>query len=256
LFTAGSYTRLATSATFSVTATAPSVTQTTLGVTPTSVPAGSSVTAIWSGIAAPASTDWIGLYAPGAAAGTELAWSYVSCSQTPGTATASGSCAFPIPGTVALGTYELRLFTAGSYTRLATSATFSVTATAPSVTQTTLGVTPSSVPPGSSVTVTWSGIAAPTSTGWIGLYGPATAAGPQLAGVYVSCSQTPGTAKASGSCAGPIPGTVAPGPYELRLFTAGSYTRLATSATFSVTATAPSVTQTTLGATPTTVPAG
>src|SRR4030095_15119798 len=129
LFTAGSYTRLATSATFSVTATAPSVTQTTLSVTPTTVPAGSSVTAIWSGIAAPASTDWIGLYARGAAAGTELAWSYVSCWQTPGTATASGSCAFPIPGTVAQGTYELRLFRAGSHTRLATSATFTVTAT-------------------------------------------------------------------------------------------------------------------------------
>src|SRR4030095_12328752 len=222
LFTAGSYTRLATSATFSVTATAPSVTQTTLGVTPTSVPAGSSVTAIWSGIAAPASTDWIGLYAPGAAAGTELAWIYVSCWQTPGTATTSGSFAFPVPGTVAPGTYEFRLFTAGSYTRLATSATLTVTAT-------TLSATPSSVPAGSSVTAAWSRLGAPTSWDWIGLYAPGTAAGTELAWIYVSCSHTPGSAKASGSCVFPIPGNVAAGTYELRLFAADSYTHLATS---------------------------
>ena len=94
---------------------------TALSVSPSSVVPGGSVTASWSGIAAPTSWDWIGLYAPGTAAGTELAWIYVSCSHTPVSATASGSCAFPIPGTVALGTYELRLFAADSYTHLATS---------------------------------------------------------------------------------------------------------------------------------------
>jgi hypothetical protein len=203
-------------------------TSTVLSVSPSSVVPGGSVTVSWSGIAAPTSTDWIGLYAAGTAAGTELAWIYVSCSQTPGTATASGSCAGPIPGTVAPGTYELRLFTAGTYTRLATSAPFTVTAT-------TLSVTPSSVRAGSPLTAIWSGIAAPASTDWIGLYAPGTAAGTELAWIYVSCWQTKGTATASGSCDFLIPGTVAPGTYELRLFTAGTYTRIATSNAFSVT---------------------
>jgi hypothetical protein len=102
-------------------------TSTRLTVSPTSVVRGKSVTATWSGIAAPTSTDWIGLYARGAAERGYRARMYVSCSTTPGAAKVSGSCAFPIPGTVAAGTYELRLFTANSYTRLATSNAFSVT---------------------------------------------------------------------------------------------------------------------------------
>ena len=96
-------------------------TSTVLSVSPSSVVPGGSVTASWSGIAAPTSWDWIGLYAPGTAEGAYLGWIYVSCSQTPGSATASGSCTGPMPETVAPGTYELRLFTADSYTHLATS---------------------------------------------------------------------------------------------------------------------------------------
>jgi hypothetical protein len=102
-------------------------TSTRLTVSPTSVVRGKSVTATWSGIAAPKSTDWIGLYARGTADGAYRAWIYVSCSKTPGAAKASGSCTLLIPGTVAAGTYELRLFAADGYTRLATSNAFSVT---------------------------------------------------------------------------------------------------------------------------------
>jgi hypothetical protein len=102
-------------------------TSTALIVSPTSVVRGRSVTATWSGIAAPTSTDWIGLYARGTADGSYRAWIYVSCSKTPGAAKVSGSCAFPIPGTVAAGTYELRLFRANGYTRIATSNAFTVT---------------------------------------------------------------------------------------------------------------------------------
>jgi hypothetical protein len=96
-------------------------------VSPTSVVRGHSVTATWNGIAAPTSTDWIALYVRGAGNATPLAWIYVSCSKTPGAAKVSGSCAFPIPGSVAAGTYELRLFAADGYTRLAASNAFSVT---------------------------------------------------------------------------------------------------------------------------------
>jgi hypothetical protein len=98
------------------------VTGTTLGVTPSSVFAGSSATASWNGIAAPTPTDWIGLYAPGMADSSPLGWLYVNCSQTPGFARVSGSCSAVLPA----GTYEVRLFSAGSYRRIATSNLFSV----------------------------------------------------------------------------------------------------------------------------------
>jgi hypothetical protein len=63
--------------------------------------------------------DWIGLYAPGAANNSYISYRYT-------TGTASGSVPFTIPGTVAAGTYELRLFTNNSYTRIGTSNAFSV----------------------------------------------------------------------------------------------------------------------------------
>src|SRR2546425_11126871 len=100
---------------------------TTLFRSPTSVAAGDTVTATWSGIAAPTPTDWIGLYAVGTADGAYLAWVYVSCSHTPAVAQASGSCALPIPGSVMPGTYELRLFAANGFAHLATGNSFRVT---------------------------------------------------------------------------------------------------------------------------------
>src|SRR5262245_216252 len=136
-----------------------------LTVAPASVVAGDVVTATWSGIAAPTSTDWIGLYASGTGDGAYLAWLYVSCSKTPGASAASGSCTLQIPGGITPGTYELRLFAANGLTRLASSGTFTVTGSSP-----TLGVTPASVSAGGSVLATWNGIATPTSTDWIGIY--------------------------------------------------------------------------------------
>src|SRR4030095_7894419 len=199
-----------------------------LTVAPSSVVAGGTVTATWSGIAAPTSTDWIGLYAAGAGGGGHLAWLYVSCAKTPGAAQAGGSCPLQIPGSVPPGAYELRLFAADGLPRLAPSGAFTVTSSA------TLGVTPGSVGAGNSVTATWSGIAAPTSTDWIGLYTAGAGDGAYLAWLYVSCAQTPGEAQAGGSCSLQIPGSVPPGAYELRLFAANGLTRLATSGTFNV----------------------
>lgn len=69
---------------------------TSLTVSPTSIGAGGTLSADWSGIAAPTTTDWIGLYVPGAAATAFIDWIYVSCSQTPASARAAGSCAFAL----------------------------------------------------------------------------------------------------------------------------------------------------------------
>ena len=325
----------------------------TLSVSPTTIAAGGTVTATWSGIATPTATDWIGLYTPGAANTAYIDWIYVSCSQTPGAARASGSCPFVVPTTVAPGTYQLRLLANDGFTTLlATSnnftvtggggagalqfsaATFSVaenvaggnatitvtrtggsagavgvsfatsngTATAgagadyTAVTQTvsfangdtanktisipinndttaeanetvnlalsnptggatlgspstavltitdndaaapTLSVSPTTIAAGGTVTATWSGIATPTATDWIGLYTPGAANTAFIDWIYVSCSQTPGAARASGSCPFLVPTTVAPGTYQLRLLANDGFTTLlATSNNFTVT---------------------
>ena len=64
------------------------------------------------------------------------------------------------PGT----TYELRLFSNNTYTRMATSSPFTVVASA-----TTLTATPALVARGGQVTATWSGIASPNDKDWVGL---------------------------------------------------------------------------------------
>jgi tartrate-resistant acid phosphatase type 5 len=109
-----------------VTATFTGTGGTTLSVSPTTVAPGGTITATWSGIAAPSATDWIGLYTPGAANTAYIHWIYVSCSQSAGAARASGSCPFVAPSTVAPGTYQLRLLANDGFTLLATSSNFTV----------------------------------------------------------------------------------------------------------------------------------
>lgn len=221
-------------------------TATTLSVTPASVAPGGTVTASWSGIAAPSPTDWIGLFAQGAADTSYVTWMYVSCSQTPGAARAAGSCPFLIPAALAPGTYQLRLLANNGFTRLATSGTLTVAPSGPQ-----LSVSPGSVAAGGTVTATWSGIATPTPADWIGLYSPAAPDTSYLAWIYVSCSQTPGAARAAGSCAFVVPSGLAPGTYELRLLANNGFTRLATSGPLTVTPPGPQ-----LGVSPGTVARG
>ena len=232
LFSNGSWTRLAVGNTFTVTASnnPPAIT-----VTPTSVLTGGTVTATFSSIANPSSQDWIGLYVAGTA---DTAWKdyfYASsCTKTPGTARASGSCQVSVPASLSGGTYELRLFSNGSWTRLAVGNTFTVTASnnPPAIT-----VTPTSVLTGGTVTAAFSSIANPSSQDWIGLYVTGTADTAWRDYFYAgSCTKTPGTAKASGSCQVSVPASLSGGTYELRLFSNGSWTRLAVGNTFTVTA--------------------
>ena len=98
-----------------------------LSATPESTPAEGSITATWANNLAPTPTDWIGLYAEGGAGGSYLAWTYASCSRMPATAKASGSCSLRIPRRLQPGRYELRLYAADQFIRLATSNSFMVT---------------------------------------------------------------------------------------------------------------------------------
>jgi RHS repeat-associated protein len=199
---------------------------TTLSVAPSSATAGSVVSVSWSGISAPTTTDWIGLYMPGATSQSWIDWFYVSCSRTAGAARASGSCSFTLPSTLASGNYELRIHSANGFTALATT-TLKI--------GTTLSVTPSSAAASATVTVAWSGITAPTTADWIGLYAPGATSQSWVDWFYVSCSKTVGTARASGSCAFALPSTLANGSYELRLHQNNGFTPIATSGTLSIT---------------------
>jgi len=73
---------------------------------------------------------------------------------------------FQLPSSLSPGSYELRLFANGTYTRLGISNAFTVI---------TFTASPSSTAAGSTVTLAWSGIADPTSTDWVGLYAPGAA---------------------------------------------------------------------------------
>jgi parallel beta-helix repeat protein len=99
-----------------------------------------------------------------------------------------------------------------------------------------LTASPASVVTGDALTVAWNGIPSPSPRDWIGLYQPSATNGPRLDWFYVSCSKTPGVARASGSCAFVVPTVLAAGPYELRLFANDGSTLLTRSNPFMVTA--------------------
>src|SRR5437773_86841 len=95
--------------------------QTTLSASPTSVYVNSTVTATWSGIPAPSTSDWLGLFNPGAPS-----TGFYLYGSTATNGAASGSVPFGLQENATPGTYELRLFSNGSYTLLATSNSFTV----------------------------------------------------------------------------------------------------------------------------------
>ncbi len=184
------------------------------------------MTVTWSGVASPTTSDWVGLYHPGDpnTAYIDCFWTD-SCTRTTGSgAPASGSCTYTMPA--GPGTYELRLLSNNGYIVLATSSTVTVTGTSASLT-----ASPASISSGQSVTVTWSGVASPTASDWVGLYHPGDPNTAYIDWFYAnSCTQNPGSgALASGSCTYTIP--AGPGTYELRLLSNNGYVVLATSST-------------------------
>jgi hypothetical protein len=203
----------------------------TLTASPTSLPAGGNLTAAWEGISSPSSTDWIGLYQPGAANSAYIDWIYVSCSKTPGGPQASGSCPFNLPSNLTPGTYQLRLLGNDRLNDLATSNNFTVTGGGggPALT-----ASPTSIAIGGTLLAAWSGISSPSSTDWIGLYQPSAANTAFIDWIYVSCSKTANSPRASGSCPLVLPSNLLPGTYELRLLANNSASALATSNTFTV----------------------
>jgi hypothetical protein len=197
----------------------------TIGVSPASVAVAGTVTTSWSGIAASTPTDWIGIYAAGSSDTSFVDWFYLNCSKTAGDAKASGSCSYTLPDTMTAGSYELRLFANDGFTRLGMSAALAVVN---EPVEPSLIVSPAVTAPGRTVTASWSEIDAPSTTDWLGLYAPGTVDADFLSWIYVSCSQIPGAARASGTCSYVLPQSLVSGNYELRLYANDGYTRIAT----------------------------
>ena len=213
------------------TAAGPSV-----SVSPATVVRGNAVTVTWSGIAKATNVDWVGFYAAGASNASHIDWVYVNCSQVPTTAKASGSCSIPVPATLTPGTYEMRVLANDGFTSVATSNALTVTAAVVSGPKVTLST--ATVVRGTPVTATWSGISGASSTDWLGLYATGADNGSFVDWVYVSCSQSPSAAKASGSCSVAIPASLALGTYEVRVLANDGFTSVATSTPLTVTAAA------------------
>jgi hypothetical protein len=204
LFSNNTMTRLAVSNDVTVTASGPSLT-----ASPVSTSAGSTMTTIWQNIAAPTALDWIGVYPTGAPDTGFASFIYTN-------GRASDRTLLTLPSPLATGTYELRLFSNNSMTRLASSNSFTV-GPPPSV-----AVNPVSVANGGALTVNWTGIVSPTAKDWVVL----VPVGQQDTN-SVTWHYTTGTA--SGSMSLPIPSTVAAGSYEVHLLANDTYQRLAES---------------------------
>ncbi len=89
-----------------------------------------------------------------------------------------------------------------------------------------LTVSPRRTVVGGTVAVTWSGVAVPNATDWIGLFRPGTDNRQFLDWFYVSCSQIPDNAQAFGSCSYSVPSRLSPGRYELRLLANDGFAEL------------------------------
>jgi hypothetical protein len=187
----------------------------TFSVTPSTFAPGGTLTMTWTGISGPTPTDWVTMNPLNNNDHLWVAWAYT-------TGAASGSKTFVVPSSLAAGTYDLRLYANDSWTRLALSNVLTVTAPGPSISVNSVTATS-----GGTITASWKGITAPTPTDWIGVYVAGSADNS-----YVMQVSTTGVA--SGSVPILLPNGLAPGQYELRLFSSGSLTRLAVGNSFAI----------------------
>ena len=166
-------------------------------------------------------TDWIGLFDVEANASSYLTWWYLNGSTTPpaaGLADASLRVILPIKA----GTYNLRLFAAGTYNLLAASEPITVVSP-------TLSISAATVAAGATVTASLAG--GPAYNGdWVGLYGENGSLSEYKDWRYLNNEQIfPDAGFSNATVTFPAPLT--PGTYALRFFASGGYAELAT-ATF------------------------
>jgi len=93
-------------------------------------------------------------------------------------------------------------------------------------------VSPTTVAPGGTVTISWTGVPSPTATDWFALVPINAPDNNWLAWSYT-------TGGSGGSMLFTLPSSLPPGRYELRLFTNDTFVRLAVSNVITVTAIGP-----------------
>jgi hypothetical protein len=187
----------------------------TLAAAPTSVAPGGTLTVSWQNIGAPTTQDWLTLNPVGAADANWLAWIY-------GTGRASDSALFPLPSNLTPGSYEVRLFSNGTFNRLAVSNAITVTAAGP-----VLAASPALVAPNGAMTVSWQNIASPTPNDWIGVFPIGTGDTSYYTRIFTG-------GRAADRALIQLPGGLPTGTWELRLYSNNTNTRLASSNTFLV----------------------
>jgi hypothetical protein len=181
-------------------------------------------------------TDWVGLYAVGAADTAYASWKYLSDTQTaPSPGLTSATLHFTMPTTP--GQYEFRFWANNGYTLLGKSNTVTVS-------QYTVSATPVSVAPSGTLMATWSAPSRHAASDWIRLFAVG-AADTDFTYPY----QYTGAAL-SGTMTFTAPTT--PGSYEFRYFLNDGYIKAAMSNTVQV-APAPTLT---LSANPASINAG
>ncbi|MCC6179771.1 MAG: YncE family protein [Chloroflexi bacterium] len=199
-------------------------TVTVLGVPFSTAPGvvGASITATWSDLSGPTGGDWVGLFPQGAPDGPPLSARFTNGAASPGgSGLAAGSVTVPVPEGLTPGVYEVRL--------LANTSPTARLAIAPvTIGQASLSVVPTTAAAGSVVQATFGGIVPPTGGDWVGLYQQGAADPTFLARRYTNGTETPGgPGAAGGTLSLPLPSNLAPGPYELRLFSNGSFQQMA-----------------------------
>lgn len=169
---------------------------------------------VWEKLADPARLDWVGIFPVAAPLDKRISFMFTQGKE-------KGKLTFPPVGKP--GEYELRMFRNNGWESVAASKPFNVEAAVGRVT-----VADATIVAGNPVRVAWSRLNQPNKQDWLGLFRVGTKDDSRMEIRYT------GGAK-DGALEIPVAGSTSPGEYEVRLFSAGGWARLATSSTFSIT---------------------
>jgi hypothetical protein len=183
-----------------------------LNATPETVRPGNIITVTWFAPSGHSTTDWVGLYRPGAADTAFITFQYLNSGTF-------GGLNFTAPASE--GGYEFRLYPNNGFTRAATSNTVAVSGAV------TLIAIPGNVGPGASVSVQWSTTTMSAANDWIGLYAQGAPDTNFISFQYIGSAGTIGLKSFT------MPSKN--GAYEFRYFLTDTYAKAATSNTINLT---------------------
>jgi hypothetical protein len=172
----------------------------------------------------PKKDDWIGVFPRGGPDTARLELRFLGGKP-------EGTIDLPMPFAAPAGKYEVRLYSAGTWTRIDTSAPFEVVP--PNV---RLAADQPMIKAGRALHARWSGIDSPAKDDWIGIF---PKGGPETARLLFQ--ETGGSS--SGELSFNIPAGTAAGEYELRLFMHGTWQMARVSDPFRVEATSQAATE-------------